>query len=325
MIALLTPLPVRNLHASITMTIKKIALRDLDWDDMRVFLAVARLGSLSSAARQLHQDNSTISRRIAQLELSLGGALFERHRSGLKPTELAQSIEQHAQAMECAMVGLREALGGEAHEPFGQVRVATMEGIGSMYVARKLAPLVQRYPEVRIELVTSAQQVHVTRREADVFLSFFKPAGSGLHTQSAGKFSLYLYGSQAYFDRCGVPTSVTDLEQHSFCSYIDDLVQLDAVRWLNEVITHPRLAFQSTSMLAQMTAASSGIGLVLLPRFAVVREVELRPVLADTVSVQREIWVSAHHDLRYSNRIRTVIDFLVQTLTQDQGWLNSPG
>jgi DNA-binding transcriptional LysR family regulator len=317
--------PVRKLHASITMTIKKIALRDLDWDDMRVFLAVARLGSLSSAARQLHQDNSTISRRIAQLELSLGGALFERHRSGLKPTELAESIEQHAQAMECAMVGLREALGGEAREPFGQVRVATMEGIGSMYLARKLAPLVQRYPEVKIELVTSAQQVHVTRREADVFLSFFKPAASGLHTQSAGTFSLYLYGSQAYFDRCGVPTSVTDLEQHSFCSYIDDLVQLDAVRWLNEVITHPRLAFQSTSMLAQMTAAASGIGLVLLPRFAVVREVELRPVLADTVSVQREIWVSAHHDLRYSNRIRTVIDFLVHTLTQDQGWLNSPG
>lgn len=307
------------------MTIKKIALRDLDWDDMRVFLAVARLGSLSGAARQLHQDNSTISRRIAQLELSLGGALFERHRSGLKPTELAESIEQHAQAMECAMVGLREVLGGEVREPFGQVRVATMEGIGSMYVARKLAPLVQKYPEVRIELVTSSQQVHVTRREADVFLSFFKPVASGLHTQSAGMFSLYLYGSQAYFDRCGVPASVADLEKHSFCSYIDDLVQLDAVRWLNEVITHPRLAFQSSSMLAQMAAASSGIGLVLLPRFAVIREVELRPVLADTVCVQREIWVSAHHDLRYSTRIRTVIDFLVHTLTQDQGWLNSPG
>lgn len=317
--------PVRNLHAALTMTIKKIALRDLDWDDMRVFLAVARLGSLSSAARHLHQDNSTISRRIAQLELSLGGALFERHRTGLKPTELAESIEQHAQAMECAMVGLREALGGEAREPVGQVRVATMEGIGSMYLARKLAPFVHRYPEVKLELVTSAQLVHVTRREADVFLSFFKPAGSGLHSQSAGMFSLYLYGSQAYFDRCGVPASVTDLEHHSFCSYVDDLVQLDAVRWLNEVITHPRLAFQSTSMLAQMTAASSGIGLVLLPRFAVVRESELRPVLADSVSVHRELWVSAHHDLRYSNRIRTVLDFLVHTLTQDQGWLNSPG
>jgi DNA-binding transcriptional LysR family regulator len=307
------------------MTIKKIALRDLDWDAMRIFLSVARLGSLSSAARQLHLDHSTISRRIAQLELSLGGALFERHRSGLKPTELAKSIEAHAQAMECAMVNLREALGGEAREPYGQVRVAMMEGIGSMYFSRKLGPLLQRYPELKLELVTSPQQIHVTRREADIFLSFFKPVGSGLHTESGGTFSLYLYGSRQYLDRCGVPAGVTDLEQHAFCSYIDDLVQLDAVRWLDEVIPHPRLAFQSSSMLAQMTAAASGIGLVLLPRFAVIKEDDLQPVLANTVSVQREIWVSAHHDLRYSSRIRPVIDFLVQMLIKDQAWLNSPG
>ena len=306
------------------MTIKKVALRDLDWDDMRVFLALSRLGNLSRAAGHLHLDHSTISRRIAQLELSLGGALFERHRTGFKPTELARSVETHAPAMEAAMIGLRATLGAEAREPSGQVRVAMMEGIGSMYVARKLVPLVVRYPNLKVELVTSAQHVHVTRREADIFLSFFKPEGSSLHTQSAGKFSLYLYGSKAYFDRCGVPASRADLAEHWFCSYIDDLVQLDAVRWLDEVIAHPRLAFQSSSMLAQMTAAASGIGLVLLPRFSVVKEDDLQPVLADSIFVQREIWVSAHHDLRYSTRIRTVIDYLVHVLTEGQNWLNNP-
>lgn len=304
------------------MSSKKIPLQDLDWDDLRVFLAVYRLGSLSQTARRMRLDHSTVSRRLAQLELSLGGALFERQRSGLKATELAATIHAHAETMEGAMIALRESLGGEAREPSGSVRVAMMEGIGSMFVARRLKPLHDRHPKLRVELVTSPSHVNVSRREADVFLSFFKPAGRGLHSHPVGTFRLSLYGSDAYFSEHGRPASVTELADHRFCGYIDDLVQVDAVRWLDEVITNPQLSFQSNSMIAQMTAAASGAGLVLLPRFSVVRESELQPVLEDEVRVSREIWISVHHDLQYSTRIRTVIDYLNRLLTSEQAWLN---
>lgn len=304
------------------MTTKKIPLPDLDWDDLRVFLAVSRLGSLSQAARQMRLDHSTVSRRVAQLELCLGGALFERQRTGLKPTDLAASVARYAETMEGAMIALRETLGGQTREPVGSVRIATMEGIGSMYTARKLSPLLARYPQLRIELITSAHLVNVSRREADIFLSFFKPAGRGLHSRSAGRFRLSLYGSDEYFGRHGVPASAAELPSHKFVGYVEDLIQIDAVRWLDEVITQPQLIFQSNSMLAQMTAAAAGMGLVLLPRFAVVKENQLRPVLEKEVAVYRDLWLSVHHDLQFSARIKVVVEYLSDLLAAQQEWLN---
>jgi DNA-binding transcriptional LysR family regulator len=300
------------------MPIKKIPLQQLDWDDLRVFLAIGQTGSIAAAAKRLRLDHSTVSRRLAQLELSLGGPLYERLHSGLRPTELAQRVQRFAESMDSAVVGLREAVGDQAHAASGSVRIAMMEGIGSMYIARRLGPLLARHPALTIQLVTSAQVVHVSRREADVFISFFKPEGRGLESRRAGIFTLGLYGAEAYFARAGKPATASDLPRHSFVGYIDDLIQVDAVRWLDEV-THPlAMAFQSSSMLAQMAAAASGAGLVLLPHFAVVKENTLQRVLASEISVTREIWINVHHDLRHSTRIRTVIDYLMQLFEADQ-------
>ncbi len=304
------------------MSIKKIPLDDMAWDDLRVFLAIARSGSLSQAARQMKLDHSTVSRRLAQLELCLGGALFERQRNGLKRTELGERIVAHVETMEGGVIALREALGSDNQEPAGVVRVAMMEGIGSLYLARRLAPFVERHPKIHIELVTSAQLVNVSRREADIFLSFFKPAGRGLSCTLAGSFVLSLYGAQAYFDRHGEPQSVADLVNHRFVGYVDDLIQVDTVRWLDEVIAAPAIALHSNSMIAQMTAAASGAGLVLLPRFSVQKEDQLRPVLERVVAVKRELWLNVHHDLQYSGRVRVVTDYLRDLLLRDQDYLN---
>ena len=304
------------------MAVKKVRLEELGWDDLRVFLAVVRAGNLSRAAKQLRLDHSTISRRVAQLELCLGGPLFERRREGLRSTALAERILNHVETMEGGVIALRENLGGGTREPAGVVRVAMMEGIGSMYVARRLQPLTELHPLLRVELVTSAQLVNVSRREADIFLSFFKPAGRALDCEHVGEFALSLYGSQAYFDRYGEPTSADELPHHRFVGYIDDLIQVDTVRWLDEVIAAPTYAFFSNSMLAQMAAAAAGQGLVLLPRFAVVKENDLRPVLLHEVVVRREIWLSVHLDLRYSVRIKVVLQYLKDMVSRDRAYLN---
>lgn len=304
------------------MTTKKVPLADLDWDDLRLFLQIERRGSLSEAARQLRIDHSTVSRRLSQLELCLGGPLFERQRAGLKPTELAYILVQRAEAMERAVLAFQEELGGADREPSGSVRIAMMEGIGTTFVARHLEPLLNKHAKLRVELVTSSSVVNVSRREADVFVSFFKPSDQRLACEPGGSFALYLYASRHYLEQHGTPACLADLVNHPFVGYIDDMVQLDAVRWLDELVQRPVMSFQSNSMLAQMTAAASGLGLVLLPKFSVVNEPELVPVLPEIARVTRPIWVSVHHDLQYSSRIRAVTGYLHELFAARYAWLN---
>ncbi|MBL8469756.1 MAG: LysR family transcriptional regulator [Methyloversatilis discipulorum] len=303
---------------------KKIPLSDLNWDDVRLFLAIYRAGSLLKASRQLSLDQSTLSRRLSQLELCLGGALFERQRTGLKPTDLAQVLVAPGNEMERAITSLQEELGSSGPDPTGTVRIAMMEGIGTMFVSRHLQPLLSRYPGLHIELLTSSSLVNVSRREADVFVSFFKPDGRGMSCQYVGDFKLYLYGSVDYLKRAGIPRSLDDLKDHCFVGYIQDLIRLDAVRWLDDIIIRPRMSFQSNSMLSQMSAASSGVGLVLLPKFSVINETRLLPVLPETAHVNRELWISVHQDLQFSKRVGIVHNYLRDLFASHLDWLNGP-
>jgi DNA-binding transcriptional LysR family regulator len=289
----------------------------LDWDDLKVFLHAARGRSLGGAARRLRVDQSTISRRIAHLESTLGTALFERLPSGLRVNEAGERLLCHAERIESAVIAMREDVQGGGSRMAGRVRLATMEGIASLYLASRFSGLRQRHPNLTIELLTSPQTVSVNRREADLFLSFFVPTGQGMVSERLGCFQLGLYGSKSYFEREGMPEKPADLAQHSFVTYIDDLIQLDSVRWLDDVIRNPAVSFHSNSMIAQMNAAAGGVGLVLLPSFAVVGRDDLIPMLHDKMSTAREVWLNVHSDLQFVPRIRAVSGFLKATFKSD--------
>jgi len=282
----------------------------LDWDDLKVFLHVARGGSLGSAARRLRVDQSTISRRVAHLENTLGITLFERLPSGLRVNEAGDRLLCHAERIESAVIAMREDVQCGGSRTAGRVRLATMEGIASLYLAQRFSPLRHRHPDLTVELLTSPQTVSVNRREADLFLSFFQPGGQGMVSEKLGCFQLGLYGAQGYFSRMGMPESPADLTRHSFVTYIDDLIQLDSVRWLDDVVKNPSVSFHSNSMIAQMNAAAGGLGLVLLPSFASDGRDDLVPVLHDRLSTSREVWLNVHSDLQFVPRIRAVTSFL---------------
>ncbi len=290
----------------------------LNWDDLRVFLHAARAGNLSQTAKRLRLDHSTVSRRIAQMEASLGVAVFERHRTGLKLNEIGERLLRHAERMESAVIAVQEeASAGDAGELSGTVRLATMEGIASLYLAERFARLRHTAPRLTVELVTSAQTVYVHKREADLFVSFFRPPGPGLVSERIGRFRLGLFASRGYLDSQGMPASLRDLQEHWFVSYIEDLIQVDSVRWLADVIEEPRVAFRSNSMIAQMNAAAGGLGLVLLPSFASAGRADLIPVLPEIASTTREVWLNVHSDLQFSPRIRAVRSFLKSILKED--------
>jgi DNA-binding transcriptional LysR family regulator len=282
----------------------------LDWDDLKVFLHAARGGSLGSAARRLRVDQSTISRRIAHLECTLGMALFERLPSGLRVNEAGERLLCHAERIESAVIAMREDVQCGGSRMAGRVRLATMEGIASLYLASRFSRLRQQYPNLTVELLTSPQTVSVNRREADLFLSFFMPTALGMVSERLGCFQLGLYGSRSYLERDGMPENPADLARHSFVTYIDDLIQLNSVRWLDDVIKNPTVSFHSNSMIAQMNAAAGGLGLVLLPSFATDGRDDLVPVLHDRLSTTRELWINVHNDLQFVPRIRAVSGFL---------------
>ncbi len=295
-----------------------------NWNDLRIFLEVYRAGSLSGAARQLRIDVSTVSRRIAGLERSLSTAVFARHPSGLRLTLKGKELLTSVEAMESQLLATSGAgVTSLSQHLKGEVRIGTMEGIASFYLAKKLSAFSHRHPDLHVELITSPHQVHVNRREADVFLSFYPYEAKGLDIMPVGKFRLYLYASEDYIRIHGLPENKEQLKKHKFVSYIDDLIELDTVRWLDEIIAEPQVVFSSSSMIAQMFAASEGCGLVMLPDFMHAERYGMQKVLDKTLFSERVVWLSVHKELRFLPKIKTVIHFLVESFKQD--YPNLPG
>ena len=260
-------------------------------------------------------DHSTVSRRLTRLEYAVGAALLQRGRDGVTLTEIGVAVLRRAEELAASIGHLHTDIAGGVAS--GTVRLATMEGMASLWLTPRLGILRARAPEWRLELVTSPQQVRVTRREADLFLSFFRPPGRGLISTRLGSFATQLWAAPAYLEQRGHPADPAALGGYDFVGYIEELVQVDAVRWLEELVPGPRLVFTSNSMLAQMGAARGGLGLVCLPSFSGAAAAGLVPVLHGDAEGQRELWLSVHPDLARAPRIRTVSATLRELVAGD--------
>ena len=290
-----------------------------NWDDLRIFLEVARHGSVHAAARQLALDHSTVCRRIGRLETLLGVKLLDRNRKGVFVRPEGQSLIQHVEGMEQHASSLAQLTNGGAST---LIRVATMEGIASGYIAQCIPTLARFDPSMKMELVSIPQAADLNRKEADVFLSFFNPGKRGLRSVLVGSFSLFLYCSKEYMRRNGKPRGRSDLSRHDFVGYIDDLLAIDAVRWLDEVIVSPRMVFKSNSVFAQCNAAVQGMGIVLLPTFVATGVRGLDRVLGDEVSIRREVWASVRTEHGHLARMKTVLEFLKYIFARDADFLD---
>ena len=291
------------------------------WDDLKMFLEVARHGSVHAAAKRLRLDHSTVCRRIGRLESLLAVKLFDRRRKGIAVRSEAQGLLKHIEQMDRHAGHLEDAFVRGKSTTTQVVRIATMEGIASGYLARRLPALAQFGPNVKIELVSIPQAVDLSRKEADVFLSFFNPDARGLKSTLFGTFSLFLYCSKDYLRRHGAPRTREDLDAHVFVGYIDDLLTINAVRWLDEVVTAPDMSFHSNSVFAQCNAAVSGLGIALLPTFVGEGVAGLQRILPENVSVQREVWVSVRTEQSHLSRIKAATQFLKHIFAHDVDFL----
>ncbi|HEY0292320.1 MAG TPA: LysR family transcriptional regulator [Hansschlegelia sp.] len=290
-----------------------------DWNDIVYFLAVARHKNLGRAAKALKVDHTTVGRRVRELERSLGANLFKRSRTGFALTEMGSRLLRHAEGMENQANALTECL-GVGEDAGGAVRIATMEGIGSLYLTPKLYAFRKQYPGVQVELITDTRTLDLTRREAEVFVTFFRPGGRSLQTHKAGEFRVSLYAAEAYFADRARPCSIRDLEEHDFIDFIDEYVHVRENRWLSDVFRPANVGFRSTSLIAQYAAVSSGQGIAMLPSFVAAQNPALVPVLPE-LSTMRDVWLSAHDDLVHVARVKAVLGFLQKMITNDGAFL----
>jgi DNA-binding transcriptional LysR family regulator len=293
-----------------------------DWNDLVYFLELARQNRLAPAARRLKVDHTTVSRRIAELEKSLSAKLFDRKPDGFVLTEHGHRLFAIAERIEQEAFSVPQTLGSDTTTASGRVRVATMEGIGAFFLAERIAELAEHDPGVLVELVTERHLISLTKREADIFLSFVHPEGQRLVVKKVGTFRLALYASAAYLTRRGMPANKEDLAAHTFVDYVEDLIAIQPVHWLLDVLEPSNVAFRSSSMHAQQNAVAAGAGIGLLPLFSAKSNPSLIPVLAEDVRVYRDVFMSVHQDIEFMTRVRLVSRYLASLFERDRDYLN---
>ncbi|MEP9348409.1 LysR family transcriptional regulator [Xanthobacter sp. KR7-225] len=292
-----------------------------NWNDLTYFLELARQSRLMPAARRLRVDHTTVSRRIAELEKDLSVKLFDRKPDGFVLTEHGHRLFAIAERIEQEAGEIQESIRAAPSAPTGRVRVASMEGIGAFYLAERFAELAEKEPGIVVELVTERHLINLTKREADISISFVPLSGQRLVMRKLGQFRLSLYAAPDYIRRRGLPQTPDDLPAHSFVDYVEDLVAIRPVHWLLDVLEPSSVAFRSTSMHAQQNAIARGAGIGLLPLFSAKSNPRLIPVLADEVQVMRDVFVSVHEDLEFMGRVKVVLRHLTDIFRRDADFL----
>ncbi|WP_339934807.1 LysR family transcriptional regulator [Vreelandella glaciei] len=281
------------------------------WDDTRTFLAVARHGTLSGAAAELHLGIATLSRRIERLEKALKLPLFVRQQSGYQLTEEGAGLIEKAEALEAAAAAFSSG-GALATQLSGRVRLATAENLATSLILPALPQFYAQYPGIRLELVTDITTVNLHRRDADLALRMVKPERGNVTLRRLGSLGFGLYASSDYEAQREAHRYDTD----AFITWGDMQAHLPAAQWVERVLQGREPALTTTSLATQLAAAKAGLGIAVLPHF-LAREAGLVCVATD-IGVDQPIYLVIQTDLTQSGRIRAVADFLAEMVANNR-------
>ncbi|KAB0551120.1 LysR family transcriptional regulator [Pseudomonas argentinensis] len=294
----------------------------MNWDDLKFFLEVARTRTASSAARRLGVDYSTVSRRISALEKALGTLLFERSRaSGFVLTAEGQHLLGYAESLESTLQTACEQVSGASLALSGHVRIGSTEGFGSYFVAPQLGGFQDIYPNIAIDLLPVPHFISLSRREADIAITLERPERGPYVCSRLCDYALKLYATPEYLQRHPSIHGVDDLSRHSFITYVDDLAFSPELLYLESIVPNASSALRSTSVVAQYLATLQGRALAILPCFLAGPDARLVEVLADEVKVTRQFWLYYREDLRKLKRITLVADYLRACAERNRGFL----
>jgi DNA-binding transcriptional LysR family regulator len=296
----------------------------LNWDDLKIFLAVARQQKLAAAARLLGIDATTISRRIDRLAADLGTPLFEQSSAGHQLTAGGTQLLRHAEAVERSALAARADVTGERGLLSGVVRVSVAEGFGTWIVARHLAAFRAAHPDIVVELIASSGFLNPSKREADLAVMLARPTSGPLVARRLADYHLQLHATRSYLDNAPPLRTAHDLRQHVLIGYVPDLIYSPALDYIAEIRPGSAPDLRSSSINAQHALAVSGAGLCMLPRFIGAQDARLMPVLTDEITLTRSFWLVVHRDTRKLARVAAFVDWLVALVESQAAIFRSP-
>jgi DNA-binding transcriptional LysR family regulator len=290
----------------------------MDWDNVRVFLAVARGGQFVAAARRLRLDHATVSRRIAALEAGLGAKLFDRRTTGATLTSAGERFLATAEEMESAFLHAQAEIGDIDVELTGIVRVGAPDGFSTYYLTGAFRDFLERHPGIVIQLVPMPQVIPLARREVDIVVGLDKPEAGRFVARKLTDYSLGVYASAAYLAARAAPQDVADLKSHRLIGYVEEHAFSTALDYVRELYDGAPTGFECTSAVTQLEALRAGLGLGVVHDYIARRFADLTRVLPERRAV-RSYWIVTHEDTRGLGRIRAVHDHLVAAAQRDRG------
>ncbi|WP_025732616.1 LysR family transcriptional regulator [Carnimonas nigrificans] len=287
----------------------------LIWDDIAVFLAIARHGTLSAASLRMGTGIATLSRHIDRLEKALGVPLFLRQQSGYTLTREGCDLIEKAEAMESAAL----ALTSDAHfseQVSGTVRLATAENLATGLILPNLTKFQATHPNILVEVITNISTVNIHRHEADLAIRMVKPQRGNVSFRRLGIMGYGLYASIDYIRRQSSSAEYGSHENAAFIAWSDMFAHLSAAQWIERILRGRRPSLVTTSLTAQISAATAGLGMAVLPHFAA-RNAGLVCVDSD-IGVDQPIYLVIQSDLAQSRRTRAVADFLSELIIDNR-------
>ncbi|SMH58334.1 LysR family transcriptional regulator [Maritimibacter sp. HL-12] len=298
---------------------------DPDWDDLKVFLAVARGESLSAAGKGLKRDPATVGRRIARLETALGAALFLRAPTGYALTEAGGRLMAHAEAVEQAVALGAEALRGEdTGRLSGQVRIGAPDGCANYLLPRVCAEIRARNPGLELQIVALPRVVNLSRREADFAIAVSPPAAGRLLVQKITDYRLHLVAHRDYLAAAAPIRDLADVVAHPVIGYIPDMIFDTELDYLAE-IGADSVALASNAVSVQLGFLREAAGLGIAHDFSLPFVPGLQKVLPDSFALTRSYYLVRHAADARIGRLRRLGDLLAQGLRAEVARLEAIG
>ncbi len=290
----------------------------MDWDNVRVFLAVARAGQFVAAAKRLRLDHATVSRRIAALEAALGAKLFDRRTTGATLTAAGERFLSAAEEMESAFLHAQGEISNVDLELVGDVRIGAPDGFSTYYLTAALRDFAERHPGVRLQLAPLPRLTPLARREVDVVVGLDKPEAGRFVARKLTDYTLGIYATAPYLERNGAPVDVEALKGHRLIGYVEEHAFSTALDYVRELFGGAPTSFESASAVTQLEALRAGVGLCVVHTFIARRFNDLVRVLPERTAM-RAYWLVTHEDTRGLGRIRALAEHLAEAVARDRG------
>ncbi|MBB4267058.1 LysR family transcriptional regulator [Roseospira visakhapatnamensis] len=289
----------------------------MNWDHLRVFLAVARRGQILAAAQALGLNHATVARRLDALEAAMGVPLFERRPSGSIPTEAGERLVEVAERIETEILEITEDTRARGARLAGTVRIGAPDGLGTYFLAAELGRLQQDHPDLVIELVPLPRVFSLSRREADLAVCLDPPKEGKLLVSRLTDYTLGVYAAGAYLAAWGTPARDEDLATHVLVTGVDDYAYTSSLDYARALARWTRRHFRCASVAGQIEAVQAGVGIGILHDF-VARGIPGLVRILPAVTFRRAYHLLSHRDTHALARVAFCRTYLARRFREER-------